>query len=32
MKEEIITRTAYDLRNGRAVPFPDGHNGMLGTK
>ena len=23
MKEEIITRTAYDLRNGRAVPFPD---------
>jgi len=32
MKEEIITRTAYDLRNGRAVPFPDGHSGMLGTK
>ena len=22
MKEEIITRTAYDLRNGQAVPFP----------
>jgi formate C-acetyltransferase len=32
MKEEIITRTAYDLRNGRAVPFPEGHHGMLGTK
>jgi len=32
MKEEIITRTAYDLNNGRAVPFPDDHNGMLGTK
>jgi formate C-acetyltransferase len=32
MKEEIITRTAYDLRNGRAVPFPDGNSGMLGTE
>jgi pyruvate formate-lyase/glycerol dehydratase family glycyl radical enzyme len=32
MKEEIITRTAYDLHNGRAVPFPDDHSGMLGTK
>jgi formate C-acetyltransferase len=32
MKEEIITRTAYDLRNGRAVPFPEGDSGMLGTK
>lgn len=32
MKEEIITRTAYDLRMGRAVPFPEGSSGMLGTK
>jgi hypothetical protein len=32
MKEEIITRTAYDLCNGSAVPFPEGHSGMLGTK
>ena len=23
MKDEIITRTAYDLNNGKAVPFPD---------
>lgn len=27
MKEEIITRTAYDLRNGKAVPFPEGPTG-----
>ncbi len=32
MKDEIITRTAYDLRNGKAVPFPDSRSGMLGTK
>jgi formate C-acetyltransferase len=32
MKEEIITRTAYDLRNGSAVPFPEGRTGMLGTR
>ncbi len=29
MKEEIITRTAYDLRSGRAVPFPDRYRAML---
>jgi len=29
MKEEIITRTAYDIRNGRAAPFPDGERSML---
>lgn len=29
MKEEIITRTAYDIRNGKAVPFPDGERSML---
>jgi formate C-acetyltransferase len=32
MKEEIITRTAYDLRSGGAVPFPDMHSRMLGTQ
>jgi formate C-acetyltransferase len=32
MKEEIITRTAYDLRDGSAVPFPEALNGMLGTR
>ncbi|MBU3950430.1 MAG: hypothetical protein KJ826_19700 [Proteobacteria bacterium] len=32
MKDEIITRTAYDLRSGKSVPFPDAHSGMLGTK
>ncbi len=32
MKEEIITRTAYDLNDGGAVPFPEGRSGMLGTK
>lgn len=29
MKDEIITRTAYDLRKGMAVPFPDGFAAML---
>ncbi|HEX9022769.1 MAG TPA: glycine radical domain-containing protein, partial [Geobacteraceae bacterium] len=29
MKEEIITRTAYDLRTGRAVPFPDDSRALL---
>ncbi|MBU1055019.1 MAG: hypothetical protein KKC46_14505 [Proteobacteria bacterium] len=32
MKEEIITRTAYDLKNGKSVTFPDAHSDMLGTK
>lgn len=31
MKEEIITRTAYDLRTGRAAPFPEAYKDMLGT-
>ncbi len=31
MKEEIITRTAYDLRSGNAVPFPQRNSGMPGT-
>lgn len=29
MKEEIITRTAYDIRTGAAVPFPDAQRSML---
>jgi len=29
MKEEIITRTAYDIRSGKAVPFPDAERSML---
>ena len=29
MKQEIITRTAYDLGHGDAVPFPEAHRGML---
>lgn len=29
MKKEIITRTAYDIRNGQAVPFPEGERAML---
>ena len=29
MKDEIITRTAYDLATGRAVPFPAGQQDML---
>ncbi|MBW2644873.1 MAG: formate acetyltransferase, partial [Deltaproteobacteria bacterium] len=29
MKEEIITRTAYNLRSGKAVPFPEEHKSML---
>ncbi len=32
MKEEIITRTAYDLQMGRSVPFPESKKGMLGTE
>lgn len=28
MKDEIITRTAYDLQNGTAVPFPESHASM----
>jgi formate C-acetyltransferase len=30
MKDEIITRTAYNIRNGKAVPFPESHKSMLG--
>lgn len=29
MKEEVITRTAYDIRSGTAVPFPEEHEAML---
>ena len=29
MKDEIITRTAYNLRGGGAVPFPQGHQDLL---
>ena len=29
MKEEIITRTAYDIRSGKAAPFPDKYRTML---
>jgi len=29
MKEEIITRTAYDIRSGKAVPFPGAERSML---
>ncbi len=29
MKEEIVTRTAYDLRTNRAVPFPEDRRSML---
>ena len=32
MKDEIITRTAYDLRNGTAVPFPQTHKSMLASE
>lgn len=32
MKEEIITRTAYDLKNGKSVTFPGDQSDMLGTK
>ncbi|NOZ69313.1 MAG: hypothetical protein GXP46_08755 [Deferribacteres bacterium] len=29
MKEEIITRTEYDIRTGKANPFPEAHKSML---
>ncbi|HEC96905.1 MAG TPA: hypothetical protein ENI58_01900 [Nitrospirae bacterium] len=29
MKDEIITRTAYDLNSGRVVPFPEEYSSML---
>ena len=29
MKDEIITRTAYDLKTGKAVLFPEQNKGML---
>lgn len=32
MKEEIITRTAYDLRTGEAIAFPQTHRRMLPTE
>jgi formate C-acetyltransferase len=32
MKEEIITRTAYDLRDGTVVPFPRETAGIPAVK
>ena len=32
MKEEIITRTAYDIKTGQAVPFPEEYGDMLPTE
>lgn len=29
MKDEIITRTAYDIKTGKAVPFPEKNKDML---
>ena len=29
MKDEIITRTAYDLQTGKSIPFPAQQEGML---
>ncbi len=29
MKDEIITRTAYDLKTGKSVPFPEQQKGLL---
>jgi formate C-acetyltransferase len=32
MKEEIITRTAYDIKTGQIAPFPDEYKEMLSTE
>lgn len=32
MKEEIITRTAYNIKTGKAVPFPEKHKSMLASE
>ena len=29
MKDEIITRTSYDLKTGKSVPFPEQQKGLL---
>lgn len=29
MKDEIITRTAYDIKTGQMIPFPEKHKQML---
>ena len=29
MKDEIITRTAYNLKSGKSAPFPDAQKGMI---
>ncbi len=29
MKDEIITRTAYDLKTGKSVPFPEQQKEIL---
>ena len=32
MKDEIITRTAYDIETGKAVPFPENRKEMLSNE
>ncbi|WDP90343.1 MAG: hypothetical protein HUN04_11805 [Desulfobacter sp.] len=32
MKDEIITRTAYDIKTGRAVPFPEAYKEMMSNQ
>jgi hypothetical protein len=32
MKDEIITRTEYDLRHGKANPFPASDEKLLSNK
>jgi len=29
MKDEIITRTAYNLKSGKSEPFPDAQKDMI---
>ena len=32
MKDEIITRSAYDVKTGKLVQFPEEHQDMLSTE
>jgi formate C-acetyltransferase len=32
MKEEIITRSAYDVKTGKLIRFPDSQKDMLSTE
>jgi formate C-acetyltransferase len=32
MKDEIITRTEYDVKTDKANPFPEEHTSMLSTE